>query len=78
MSQEAAPPEAQVRCYAGASYPERPQAVCLQGEWHAVQAILQRWRTPQGIGFQVRTEDMLVLELLYNEITNIWDVAQVG
>lgn len=78
MSQPMARCEVQVRCYAGAFYPERPQAVCLQGEWHVVEALLQRWRTPQGPGFRVRTQDMLVLDLLYNEITNTWDVVQVG
>lgn len=72
MSQEAALPEAHVRCYAGAFYPERPRAVCLEGEWCAVEAVLQRWRTPEGIGFRVRTEHLLVLDLLYNESEQRW------
>jgi hypothetical protein len=67
--------EVQVSVYAGASYPERPRAVHLHGEWHAVAEVLQRWRTPEGIGFQVRTANMLVLNLLYNEGEQRWYAA---
>jgi hypothetical protein len=48
---------ARVRCYAGSTYPERPEAFEWEGAEKQVARIMQRWRTPEAIGFRVRTED---------------------
>lgn len=42
-----------VSCYAGSTSPEHPRAFHWQGRAYAVQEILHRWRTPQGLGFYV-------------------------
>jgi len=50
-------PMANVRCYAGTSYPERPVAFEWEGRWLEVTELLRRARTPEGLRFDVLAED---------------------
>ncbi len=46
---------AQVRCYAGRRYAERPLSFTWRGEEVAVEEVLAEWREPAGPAFRVRT-----------------------
>ncbi|WP_273090663.1 hypothetical protein [Thermoflexus sp.] len=65
---------ARVRCYAGSTYPERPEAFEWEGAEKQVARILQRWRTPEAIGFRVRTEDGMIFDLIYDLRWDQWTV----
>jgi len=64
-----------VRCYAGATAPERPVALVWEGEERAVAEILSRWRTPEALGFRVRTADGMVFDLIYDLRWDRWSVT---
>ena len=66
----------QVACYSGGEYAERPQALLWQGRWLEIAEIEDRWLTPAGKGFRVRTEDSQVFELFYDMATYAWSIAQ--
>lgn len=63
-----------VRCYAGSTYPERPEAVEWEGVERAVVEILHRWRSPEALGFRVRTDDGMVFDLIYDLRSDQWTV----
>ncbi|MBO9361309.1 MAG: hypothetical protein J7452_03800 [Thermoflexus sp.] len=65
---------ARVRCYAGSTYPERPEAFEWEGVEKQVAQILRRWRTPEAIGFRVRTEDGMRFDLIYDPRWDQWAV----
>jgi len=46
--------KADVKCYAGSEYPERPKSFAWEGQPYEVQMILHRRREPDGVGFLVR------------------------
>ncbi len=48
---------ANVRCYAGASYPERPAAFEWEGGWLDVIEVRRQVRTPAGLRFEVLAQD---------------------
>ncbi|HET6614508.1 MAG TPA: hypothetical protein VFH62_01365, partial [Dehalococcoidia bacterium] len=55
----------EVGAYAGASYPERPEWVMLDGRRCAVEDVLASWREEERIGFRVRLEGGRLLLLYY-------------
>lgn len=65
----------QVWCYAGAFYPERPQAFTWQGGRLDVSQVVSRWRSPGGACFRVRLEDNRLFDLCYIESEDSWRVA---
>ncbi len=63
-----------VRCYAGSTYPERPESFEWEGTEKSVAGILHRWRTPEALGFRVRTIDGMVFDLIYDLRWDQWMV----
>jgi hypothetical protein len=65
-----------VRCYAGASYPERPVAFEWEDRWVDVAEVLWSARTPEGLVFDVQTNDRRQYRLKWNQVTEKWIVLQ--
>ncbi|HXF69809.1 MAG TPA: hypothetical protein VNK89_08375 [Thermoflexus sp.] len=65
---------ANVRCYAGSTYPERPESFEWEGTEKSVREILRRWRTPEALGFRVRTIDGMTFDLIYDLRWDRWTV----
>ncbi|WP_376791764.1 hypothetical protein [Thermoflexus sp.] len=65
---------ARVRCYAGSTYPERPESFEWEGTEKSVTEILRRWRTPETLGFRVRTIDGMTFDLIYDLHLDRWTV----
>ncbi len=63
-----------VRCYAGASYPERPLAFEWEGRWIKVAEITRQTRTPKGLQFAVVTEEGQQYRLSWTEQTDEWQL----
>lgn len=64
-----------VACYAGASYPEHPRAVTWQGQRYPVEQILQRRRTPEGVGFLVQcSPGQTLFDLFYLTVEDRWRI----
>jgi len=68
---EAAP--VRVEAYAGASYPEHPLAVWLDGQRLEVLRVIRQWRTPDALHFLVEVESLGRVELIYRHET--WLIA---
>jgi hypothetical protein len=66
-----------VECLSSPSYPGEPIALTWEGARRAVSAILDRWRSPEAIGFRVRTTDGLSFELDYDLSTEAWRVTPI-
>jgi len=65
-----------VECYSGHTFAQEPRAlVTPQGLRCAVVEVEQRWRTPEGPAFRVRTEAGDRLELHYSEPKDRWSVG---
>lgn len=56
---------AQVTCYAGRKYPERPTSFVWRDEEQIVEAIEGEWMTPEGPHFRVRTSAGERFHLVY-------------
>jgi hypothetical protein len=65
-----------VECRSDSAYAGRPRAFTWQGERLQVAAILDRWRSPSGVGFRLRADDEQVYDLEYNEELNEWSIQQ--
>jgi hypothetical protein len=65
---------ANVRCYAGASYPERPVAFEWKGRWLEVVEILRQAHTPEGLVFDVLAGDGCKYRLAWNAETDEWAI----
>jgi len=63
-----------VRCYAGASYPERPVAFEWKGRWLKVAEVLRQARTPEGLLFDVLVEDGRRYRLAWHAETDEWAI----
>jgi len=61
-----------VEAYAGASFPERPIAVDLDGERIEVEQIDARWREEERIGFRVRLRGGQSALLYYVPELDLW------
>lgn len=68
---------AQVWCYAGGSYAQRPQAFLWQGQRLEVAAVTAEWRTPDGKTFLVRTPNGQIFKLVYNHQPDDWQVELI-
>jgi hypothetical protein len=73
-----------VECLASASYPGDPVALTLQGQRREVEAILSRWRGPDGPGFRVRARSPepsggpgQVFDLIYDSGADTWRIVPV-
>lgn len=63
---------AQVTCYAGRKYPERPISFLWQNEEHKIEAIEGEWMTPEGSHFRVRTSAGERFHLFYSQEADEW------
>ena len=61
-----------VECYSGHTYAQEPRAFAWQGRRFEVVKIDQRWRTPHGPSFAVRTKTGDRFELHYDELQDRW------
>jgi len=66
---------AHVRCYAGASYPERPVAFEWEGRWLEVAEVLWSARMLEGMLFDIVTGDGQKYRLKWREAEDFWLVA---
>jgi hypothetical protein len=67
-----------VRCYAGASYPERPVAFEWEGRWLEVIEIQRQARTPEGLSFDVLAEDSRRFRLHWDAGIGQWAIMPVS
>jgi len=63
---------AQVTCYAGRKYPERPTSFVWQDEEQIIEAIEGEWMTPEGPHFWVRTSVGEHFHLVYSQEADQW------
>ena len=69
--------EAQVQCYSGYVYPERPLSFVWEGEEWQVAAVEQAWQEPGFRLFIVRDSEDRRFRLSYQEMADRWTVAPV-
>ena len=67
-----------VGCYAGASYPERPEWVERGGVRVAVAAVESQWREEERIGLRLRLADASRLLVYYVPELDLWSGVAVG
>jgi len=65
-----------VFCRSDSDYAERPLALIWQGQRFEIIEILARWRTPEGRRFLVKTDNLMVFNLYYDENEKSWQVSQ--
>ena len=64
-----------VECYSGHTYAQEPRAiVTAEGQRWMVAEVVQRWRTPAGPAFRIRTEAGDLFDLHYSETDDRWTV----
>ena len=68
---------AEVECYSGSRYGERPLCFLLADKRHVVKEVQESWRTPSVLHYRVRTDDDEVYELTYDERDDQWHVLTV-
>jgi len=66
---------ANVRCYAGSRYPERPVAFAWEDGWLEVVEVLRQLRTPEGLIFDVLARDGRSYRLTWDQVADAWLVA---
>ena len=66
-----------VQCRSEFSYPQEPTRFYWQGQWLEIERILNRWRSPQELGFRVMTTTQTVFELYYQESNDIWQIVLI-
>lgn len=64
----------QVRCLSSSSFADRPISILAGGATMRIEAIVQRWRTPEGPGFLVRIEDGQLYRLQYISRMDDWRI----
>jgi hypothetical protein len=69
---------ANVRCYAGASYPERPVAFEWDGRWLEVAEVLRQVHTPEGLSFDVLAEDGRKYRLIWDANAEAWSMIRIA
>jgi hypothetical protein len=69
----------EVECYAGSSSPETPRAFTWDGQRYRVQAVLNRRREPNGLGFLVHcTPGEAIFDLFYLIEADQWQIQPKG
>ncbi len=68
------PRAVEVKCYAGYRGEEAPRSFLLDGKELAVAEIVERWQTPQGRYFRVRTEEGVLYDLCHVEQEERWQL----
>jgi hypothetical protein len=63
-----------VECYSGHTYAQEPRTFIWEGHRHPVSLVEQRWRTPDGPAFRVRSESGARFDLHYHELEAQWTV----
>ena len=71
------PYPAQVSCYSGHTYAERPDSFWWQGDRYKVADIKKQWLEPGQKHFLVRTEDEKTFELCYFEGEDNWSLIEI-
>ena len=66
-----------VECYSSAKYGQRPTAVVFEYERLEIMDIINFWRTPTGIAFQVLTKNNQAFELTYSENSDQWSYRTI-
>ena len=66
---------AQVECYSGHTYAQRPVAFTWMEKRFEVEEIEAIWHDPQGEGFRVRTVDGQRFTLVYIEPEDTWVIT---
>lgn len=66
--------KAEVECYSGASYAERPTALIWEGQRLVIAEIERHWREPTGPAFHVHTLDGRRFEVRYDESKDRWSI----
>jgi hypothetical protein len=65
-----------VECYSGHAYAQEPRVVIWQGGRYPVACIEERWRTPEGPAFRLRSDSGLRFELHYHELEDRWTIQR--
>jgi hypothetical protein len=64
-----------VTAYSGSTHPETPRSIEWEGQSYRVQAVLERWREPHGLGFLVRcVPDEKMFKLFYLIQEDQWQI----
>jgi hypothetical protein len=69
---------AQVECYSGSRYGERPLRFLFADKRYLVKEVEESWRTPTALHFRVRTVDAESFELTYNERDDQWHILSLA
>jgi len=69
---------AEVECYSGSRYGERPLRFLRAGQWYEIEEVDASWRTPSALHFRVRTVDDDCYELAYRERVEQWFIVPVS
>ena len=69
---------AQVECYSGARFAERPVSFHFLGQLYVVEEVVKRWISPSVLHFRVRTTEGEDFELAYDKPADEWTIAQLA
>ena len=64
--------EVAVECHSGHTYAGEPRVVVWQGQRHEVEAVVARWRLPEGPAFRILTGAGRLFDLYYDEGEDSW------
>ncbi|MBW1991080.1 MAG: hypothetical protein JRI59_02945 [Deltaproteobacteria bacterium] len=64
-----------VETYSGGRLHERPRRFLWQGQWLQVEEVLDRWQTPEYLGFTVKAQDGRVYQLRYRHQQDAWEIS---
>ena len=64
----------EVWTYSGHTYADQPRALRWERQRLEISAVLDRWQSPGSKGFRVRSEDGRLFRLVYDEVSEEWDV----
>ncbi len=63
-----------VECYSGHTFAQEPRAFAWQGQRQVVDQVVDRWRSPAGPAFRVRTAAGRLFDLFYDENQDLWHI----
>ena len=66
-----------VDCYAGYRGEETPRRFTLKGQFVEVEAVVDRWQTPDQRGFRVRTAAGENYTLQQDVRSGVWELTEV-